>query len=198
MIGFGRSIRVAQCLVCLRLNHSNANECEHCHAVFPEQRTIRKFKLPRADELVEPFIWCPACQRTLKSGAVSCPECGERITRQHARSSIVANVTVTQSCIAAEHIQSFNPAAFIMLAVTVYVLITAHLTETSTYLFVLAVPLAVSVISVFSIVRWFRRFPADEFREGDSISARRKVTHALWLWLVVLIIETIALILAPK
>lgn len=199
MIGFGRSIRVAQCTVCLRLNLHNAQECEHCHASFPDYRTIRKFRLPRADELVEPFVSCPSCQRTLKSGAVSCPECGARITRLHARTSIDANVAVTQSYIAAEHIQSFTPAAFIMLAATIYVLITALVTEASAYLFLLALPLTVSVIAIFSVVRWLIRFPSSEFREDDSISARRKVTRGLWLWLAVFIIEaTIALFLSLR
>lgn len=85
-----------------------------------------------------------------------------------------------------------------MLAVTFYVLITVRITEVTTYLFLLTLPLTVSVTAVFSIVRWFHRFPSGEFQEDDSISARRKVTHALWLWLAVLIIETIALFLLLK
>ena len=198
MLGFRPSVRVAQCLVCLRLSFPNTPECPYCHAAFPENRTIRKFRAPRADELVEPFVSCPECQRTLKSDAVSCPECGARITRQHARRSIEANVTVTQSYIAAEHIESLNPAAFIMLAVAVYVLIAARVTQLPGYLALLIVPLTISVVALFTIVRWFYRFPPRESREDDFMSARRKVMRALWLWLAVFLIETIALVLSLR
>jgi len=178
IIGLGPSIHLAECVRCHTLMLPGGRECQNCKAAFPENCVPRKITAQDVpDERVEGFISCPGCGRLLRPGTETCPECGAAITREYAAQSIEANVTVTQAYSGAERIESFNPGAFIVIALAAGAYLfgdRASLTH-APFLLLLFV---ISLWPVLTIMRWFRWFGSYESGDEEFAAARRKVKGA--------------------
>jgi RNA polymerase subunit RPABC4/transcription elongation factor Spt4 len=191
MVGLGPSLRLAECVRCHTLMSPGGSECQNCKAAFPENCVIRKITAQDVpDERVEGFISCPGCGRLLRPGTETCPECGAAITREYAAQSIKANVTITQAYSVAERIESFNPVAFIVIALAAGASLfgdRASLTHASFLLLLFAI----SLWPVLTIMRWFRWFGSYESDDEEFAAARRKVKGARRLWLAVLTAQVV-------
>jgi hypothetical protein len=151
-------------------------------------------KYPRRDDVVEPFLSCPGCQRLLRRYSVSCPDCGTTITPGYADKSINANTRTTQAFVRAEHIESFQPAAFLLLTVAAGVVFIANVFGPMSFVWLLVVPLVSCLISLFTIVRWIDRSTSPGSNDEDFIAAFRKVRSAFWIWLAVMLAQVAGLL----
>ena len=113
---------------------------------------------------------------------------------QQVQQSTKANETVIQAYVAAEHLQSLKPAAFMMFALGVGFVVGSRLLEVALVRFLLGINLSVSIASLVLVVRWFRRFGGYELTDADFLAARRKAKSLLWLWLAVLFAQVIGLV----
>ena len=98
-------------------------------------------------------------------------------------------VVVTQAYVAAGHIESFNLAAMLMVAVSAMVVLMASVIGTPTFRLLAVIPAAASVKIFFIVSRWFRTFGSYKFEDADFIAARRKVKHSLWLWRAAIVMQ---------
>lgn len=190
-LGFGPSMLLAECTQCQTVMAPGGRECLNCKAAFPENSVIRKLTArdaPRED--VEGFVSCPGCGRLLRPGVETCPECGADVTREYAARSVEANVAVGQAYGVAQRIGSFNPAAFVVLALSALIVGSAVFDPASPGLIPAPVYvvglLALCAWQLFTITRWFRWFGSYESSDEEFAAARHKVEGALRLWLAVL------------
>lgn len=199
IIGLGESIKFAECTRCHTAMSPGGSECLNCKAPFPENCVIRKITARHVpEENVEAFVSCPGCGRLLRPGVETCTECAAAVTPEYAARSMDDNVTVAQAYNVAARIESFNPGAFIFLALSAGVVVLGAFgsgipTLTRTPLFFFG-EMAFSVWSLVTILRWFRRFGSYESDNAELATARRKVKAALQLWLFVIavLVSTLA------
>jgi hypothetical protein len=133
-------------------------------------------------------ISCAGCGRLLKLGTEACPECGAFIWREYAARSVAANATVSQAYVKAQRIESFKPASLMALA-TSGLVVYVDLFLLLPFRWFLLSPLAMSLGSLLTIGRWFRRFGSYESNDEEFAAAHRKVKGALWCWLAVLVVQ---------
>jgi len=194
MIGLGPSLHLTECARCHTVMLPGGSECQNCQAPFPENsvsRTVTAQDVP--EESVEAFVSCPGCGRLLDPGAGACPECGTAVTREYAARSLEANVTVAQAYAVAVRLESFNPAAFIVLALAAGVHVFGD-RDSSTHVPSLIMLFAVTLWPVFSVMRWFRWFGSHESGDEEFATARRKAEGARRLWLAVLAAQGVGLV----
>jgi uncharacterized OB-fold protein len=194
MIGLGPSIYLAKCVRCHTVALPGGSRCQNCKAAFPQNRVMRKVTARDVpEERVEGFVSCPACGRLLSPHAGTCPECGATVTREYAARSLRANVTVTQAYSVAQRIESYNPAAFVVLALAAFAHVFGVRASFNHVPFLLLL-FVLSLWPVFSAMRWFRWFGSYGSADEEFAAARRKVVGALRLWLVVLAAQGVGLV----
>jgi RNA polymerase subunit RPABC4/transcription elongation factor Spt4 len=194
MLGLGPSLSLAECVRCHALTFPGRGECQKCKAAFPGNCVLRKIAARDVpEERVEGFVSCPGCGRLLSPGAAACPECGAAVTREYAARSVEANVTVAQAYGVAQRIESFNPAAFIVLALAAGIHVFGD-RASSTRIPYLLLFFALCLWPVFDIRRWFRWFGSYESGDEEFAAGRRKVKGALRLWLAVLAAQAAGLV----
>lgn len=187
-------LRKKRCLVCRRVSPANVLQCIHCNASFPENRVPATIKYPRPDEIVVPLISCPQCSRLLRRDASLCPDCFTTITAVYANESLDANKRSTQAFVRAKHIESLNPAAFLLLTVAVAIGFIANITGPRSFVWLLVLPLISCLIMLFMIVRWIDRFASPAPEDDDFMIAFRKVRSAFWIWLAVTLAQVVGLL----
>lgn len=116
------------------------------------------------------------------------------ITSQQVQQTTKSNAIATQAFVAAEHLHSGKPAAFLMFVLGVGTVVGSSLLELPLARFLLTVSVGVSFASLVLVVKWFRRFGGYELADDDFLAARRKLKSMLWLWLAVLISQLIGLV----
>lgn len=92
------------------------------------------------------------------------------------------NVVASQAYVAAGNIESFSPAALLMVAASAVVVIIAGVTGAPAFRLLAMIPAAASVKIFFVAARWFRLYGSCRFEDADFVAARRKVRRSLWLW----------------
>ena len=92
------------------------------------------------------------------------------------------NTLATQAYVAAENIESFSPAALIMVAASAVIVIVAASTGAPPFRLLALIPAAASVRIFFIVAKWFRVYGKCRFEDADFVAARRKVKRSLWLW----------------
>lgn len=98
----------------------------------------------------------------------------------------------TQAYIAAGHIESFNLAALLLVAVSAVVVIMAASMGTPTFRLLAIIPAAASVRIFLIVARWSRVYGSYHFQDADFIAARRTVRHSLWLWRAAIVTQLLA------
>lgn len=187
LLGFMPSVRVAECTQCHMVSSPQQRQCPSCKASFPQNCVIRKWTASDIPEdMVEAFVTCPECARSLKPGTARCPECGAIITREYASQSIKASVEIGQAYVNAEKIETFNPAVVITLVVSVAITACAYFFDLPHAGWFLLIPFTMSTATLLIIRQWFRWFGSYKSDHEDFVTARRIVKHALRRWLAVL------------
>ena len=187
LLGFMPSVRMAECTQCQGCSSPQQRQCPFCNASFPENCVIRKFTaLDIPEDMVEVFITCPGCGRSLKPETEKCPECSAVIEREYRSQSIEANVTISQASINAEKIETANPGVVIVIMVSVAVTACAIFFDQPHVAWFLLLPLIMSTITLLKIRQWFRWFASYQFDHEDFVTARGKVKHAYRSWLAAL------------
>ena len=99
--------------------------------------------------------------------------------------------TITQAYVAAGHIESFSPAALLMVAVSAMVVIIAAATGAPTFRVLALIPAAASVKIFLLIAKWSRQYGSCRFEDPDFVAARRKVTRSRWLWRAAIVTQVL-------
>jgi uncharacterized OB-fold protein len=193
-LGLGPDILVVECARCGAKSWPSSRECGGCGAALPEERKVVKLEMPSRstpddfiEGWVEAFAKCPGCGRMLKSGARTCPECGTVITSEYAAESISTQVKIAQAYSLAGRVESFNPLAFLLVALSAgVVLLGLH------PLYSALLPVA-SLWFLHQVRRWFRWFGSEQLDDEEFTAARRKVKGALRLWLATLAVQAVIL-----
>jgi hypothetical protein len=139
--------------------------------------------------MVEVFVTCPGCERSLKPQTEKCPECGATIRREYVSQSVKANVQIGQAYVNAQKIESANPAAVITLVMSVAITAYAYFTDLPHLGWFLLIPFTMSTATLLSMRRWFGWFGSYKSDHEDFVMARRKVKHALQQWLAVFVAQ---------
>ena len=141
---------------------------------------------PSSEWNVTPFAECPNCGRFLSLRVEKCPDCHELIDEAYAFYSALHVTVITQACSFANTIKYADLASVIALLVSIYIYI---LNEA----WLLLLTLLMSVVPLFIIVLWFRRFARFKFAEEDFVKAKHQMRASLWLWLALLTVQLVAL-----
>jgi len=99
-----------------------------------------------------------------------------------------------QAYVEAEHIDSCNLAALLLVAVSAFVVILAGALEAPSFRLLAVIPAAASVRGFFIVVRWSRLFGVYRFEDADFVTARRKVTRSLWLWRAAILTQVLGVL----
>jgi hypothetical protein len=162
-------------------------QCPSCKASFPQNYVIRKWTASDIPEdMVEVFVTCPGCERSVKPETEKCPECGATIRREYVSQSIKANVKIGQAYVNAQKIETTNPAAVITLVMSVAITAYAYFSDLPHVGWFFLIPFTMSTATLLIIRRWFGWFGSYKSDHEDFVMARRKVKHALRHWLAVL------------
>ncbi|MBO0724688.1 MAG: hypothetical protein J2P52_03730 [Blastocatellia bacterium] len=120
---------------------------------------------------------CHTCSEQILFEQEFCPHCGIKIDHDDIAPSVVNNFLLTQAVSSANTIRTFDVAVYIFLG-------------QSLIRFMIDFPLWYDVVtSLFGIIpiiiigRWFRRHGNWETRDGDYLTARKKLKKSFWLWL---------------
>jgi hypothetical protein len=98
---------------------------------------------------------------------------------------------VTQAYVAAENIESFNVAAFLLVAASAAMVLLASAIGEPAFRLLGVIPAAASVRIFFIVARWFRTFGSYRSEDPDFVSARRKVRYSLWLWRAAIVTQVL-------
>ena len=184
------SVRTAECTQCHAVSSPRKGQCPFCKASFPQNYVIRKFTaLDIPEDMVEVFVTCPGCGRSLKPPTEKCPECGATIKREHASQSIEANVKIGQAYVNAQKIEVFNPGTVITLVLSVAITAYAYFFDLPHAAWFLLIPFTMTTVTLLIIRQWFRWFGSYKSDHEDFVAARRKVKDALRHWLAVLVAQ---------
>ncbi len=190
LLGFMPSIRIAECIQCQICSSPKLSQCPNCKASFPENYVIRKWTASDIPEdMVEIFITCPGCRRSLKPPAEKCSDCGAIIGREYANQSIDENVNIGQAYVNAQKIETRNPAAVIALVTSAVITAFIYFYDLPHAAWFFLIPFTMSIATLLVIRQWFRWFGSYQSEHEDFVVARRKVKDALRHWLAMFVVQ---------
>jgi len=135
---------------------------------------------------VTPFVECPNCKRLIEFGLERCPSCREEINAEYARVSATIVAINTQATSLANTIKSAEPAAGIILVVSVIAFFFNH---RSPFLSGFLSP----IVYITAIVLWFLRYRRFRVGDEDFQRARRELVKSLKLWSTLLAFQILLL-----
>lgn len=146
------SLRIAECTQCKAVSSPGQRQCPFCKASFPENCVIRKWTaLDIPEDMVEVFVTCPGCGRSLKPETEKCPECGTSIGREYASQSLKASVDIGQAYVNAEKIETTNPAAIMTAVMTVTITACAYFYDLPHVAWLLLIPVTMLTLTLLEI-----------------------------------------------
>lgn len=150
-------------------------------------------RLLLSEPMVEPFVECPKCHRMLRPGLEGCPECGQIITEEYARSNVVAVVLRTQACAMAGEIEGAMPGLMILIVIDVASAFFACVkgVSISFILFSLYTVLA-SGVMLLAVLVWFHRYGRVDDGDEEYLRAKRRMKGKHKLLLALLALQFIA------
>jgi hypothetical protein len=143
------------------------------------------FKEPFETRPVTATILCPSCSETLLFGDTKCRFCQTTIDQRYAKESAEAQVLVTNAVKSANLIRTLRKLLYFLLPVTVF----AFLVDPP-YLEVL---LGISVLILIGTIGWLRKY-RHASDHPEVVKAAKDVRIELYLWLVGIALQTIALL----
>jgi hypothetical protein len=146
-------------------------------------------RLLLSEPMIEPFVQCPNCGRTLRPGVESCPECSQVITAEYARSNVVAVMLRSQACDMKNEVTTFDPAAVILFILTAVAF--AWVASGRELSLSFPVLVLISAVLLLSVLVWFYRYGRLADDDDEYLRAKREMKRRLTLWLTLLAVQLI-------
>lgn len=142
-------------------------------------------------EVLQPEITvmgnCQACGELVQVNTPKCPYCGTLLDKQSLLNSAAANFVVTQAISSANTIRTFQPAAYLLILLSISRFAFDHFFRSVLFVIVWMLPL-------FTVLRWFMKHGGLNSSDAEYLTAKKQMKSALILWLTANLINWITFV----
>jgi len=188
---------IVECPSCHTNTEGGTDKCLACSSPLqPGDDTQVNVVMLNMGESYTPLIECPNCIRLIRVGVRRCPDCYEEIPELYALTSAVTVVTNTIACDTAASVYSVDAFAPIAVILTgLFYLASEYLFDSAIFsMMILFWPLP----SLAMIALWFYRFGNLGLGDQEYIAARRRLKGSLLLWVIILVVQCLAVAVLLK